>query len=163
MRHRDKKSAWEALSDWKALRQKVTDAGGENYDAPVLVQFTDTKTFEVMDREIVEDEFYVLRKYKLVRELAADGADLEKAISEQKRPPGSGSGGRNRGRSGRGRRRSSRSSGRDDKRDSGGDGSSKKPSRRRRPRRTGKPKEGANAGSSGTSSGSDEKKPPRKR
>ena len=40
-------------------------------DTPVLVQFTDTNTFEVMDRDIVEDEFYVLRKYKLVRELAA--------------------------------------------------------------------------------------------
>jgi hypothetical protein len=80
MRFKDKESAVEALEAWKRLRGKVETNGGENYDKPVLVQFLDTNTFEVMDRDIVEDEFYVLRKYRILRDLDAAGRDLEEAI-----------------------------------------------------------------------------------
>ncbi len=80
MRFKDKESALEALEDWKRLRRKVETEGGENYEKPVLVQFLDTNTFEVMDRDIVEDEFYVLRKYRILRDLDAGGRDLEDAI-----------------------------------------------------------------------------------
>ncbi len=75
MRHRDKVTPVLALEDWKALRQKVLELGGENYDKPVLVRFLDTDTYT-----IVEDEFYVLRRWKLVRELDPEGKDLDEAI-----------------------------------------------------------------------------------
>lgn len=84
MRHRDVESARQALEDWKALRERVVAEGGEQYEKPVLVRFMATNTYEVMDRDIVEDEFYVLRKYQIVRELDAAGADLEQAIRETK-------------------------------------------------------------------------------
>jgi hypothetical protein len=80
MRHRDHETAAGALKDWLELRQKVKQEGGENYEKPVLVQFLDRNTYEVMDRDIVEDEFYVLRRYKIVRELDPKGTDLEEAI-----------------------------------------------------------------------------------
>jgi hypothetical protein len=80
MRFKDKETAVEALEAWKRLRRKVETDGGENYEKPVLVQFLDTNTFEVMDRDIVEDEFYVLRKYRILRDLDPGGADLEEAI-----------------------------------------------------------------------------------
>ncbi|MBK8205511.1 MAG: hypothetical protein IPK87_01835 [Planctomycetes bacterium] len=80
MRHKDKETALEALEAWKRLRAKVAVEGGENYDKPVLVQFLDRNTFEVMDRDIVEDEFYVLRKHRILRDLDPQGKDLEDAI-----------------------------------------------------------------------------------
>jgi len=113
MRHRDKETVLAALKDWQALREKVASEGGDNYDQPVLVKFLDTGTFEVMDKDIVEDEFYVLRQYKILRELKPDGQDLQDAIRDagkdaprrksggrpgQKRPTGSRRGGRKRGR-----------------------------------------------------------------
>lgn len=85
MRHRDKQTVTEALEDWQALRRKVNAEGGENYEKPILVKFLDTGTFEVMDRDIVEDEFYVLRKWKLLRELDPAGGDLDQAIRESRR------------------------------------------------------------------------------
>ncbi len=80
MRHKDKETALEALEAWKRLRAKVAVEGGDNYDKPVLVQFLDRNTFEVMDRDIVEDEFYVLRKHRILRDLDPQGRDLEDAI-----------------------------------------------------------------------------------
>jgi hypothetical protein len=128
MRHRDKQTVLAALKDWKVLREKVNAEGGDNYEKPVLVKFLDTGTFEVMDRDIVEDEFYVLRRYKILRELKPDGADLQDAIrdagkeapkrkgkSGQKRQ-GSRRGGRRRGRRRTGRR-GSRSGGKGGKQD----------------------------------------------
>lgn len=94
MRHRDKETPAKALEDWKRLREKVAELGGDNYEKPVLVKFLDTDTYEVMDRDIVEDEFYVLRQWKLIRELDAEGKDLEDAIKEEHK---------NRGRRGKGR------------------------------------------------------------
>jgi hypothetical protein len=91
MRHRDKDTVVEALEDWRGLRKKTTAEGGENYEKPVLVKFLDTGTFEVMDRDIVEDVFYVLRQHKILRELAADGRDLDAAIRDagrESRPKG---------------------------------------------------------------------------
>jgi hypothetical protein len=91
MRHRDKDTVVEALEDWRSLRKKTTAEGGENYEKPVLVKFLDTGTFEVMDRDIVEDVFYVLRQHKILRELAADGRDLDAAIRDagrESRPKG---------------------------------------------------------------------------
>lgn len=85
MRHRDKQTVVDALKDWKALREKVLAEGGENYDRPVLVKFLDSGTFEVMERDIVEDEFYVLRKFKVLRELNPEGKDLQEAIREADR------------------------------------------------------------------------------
>lgn len=84
MRHRDKETAVQALEDWKRLREKVLELGGDNYEKPVLVKFLDTNTYEVMDRDIVEDEFYVLRHWKLIRELDAEGKDLDKALQEER-------------------------------------------------------------------------------
>ena len=81
MRHRDQSSVLEALEDWKGLRLKVQQEGGEQYEQPVLVKFLDTGTFEVMDRDIVEDEFYVLRRHKILRELDAQGRDCVKEVS----------------------------------------------------------------------------------
>lgn len=80
MRHKDKETALEALEAWKRLRAKVAVEGSENYDKPVLVQFLDRNTFEVMDRDIVEDEFYVLRKHRILRDLDPQGKDLDDAI-----------------------------------------------------------------------------------
>jgi hypothetical protein len=91
MRHRDKETVVEALEDWRNLRKKTTAEGGENYVKPVLVKFLDTGTFEVMDRDIVEDVFYVLREHKIMRDLAPDGRDLEAAIRDagrETRPKG---------------------------------------------------------------------------
>lgn len=88
MRHRDQPSAFEALMDWKAIRRKVEAEGGLQYEKPVLVRFADRGTFEVMDREIVEDKFYVLRPFKIMRELDAKGADLEQAIRENRQGGG---------------------------------------------------------------------------
>ncbi|MBE7490411.1 MAG: hypothetical protein HS108_01405 [Planctomycetes bacterium] len=84
MRHRESPTALEALEAWKALRRKVEAEGGQHYDRPVLVRFGDKGTFEVMDRDIVEDEFYVRRPYKVIRELDPKGADLEQALREQR-------------------------------------------------------------------------------
>ncbi len=94
MRFKDKETVVEALEAWKRLRDKVEREGGEHYDKPVLVQFLDTNTYEVMDRDIVEDEFYVLRKYRVLRDLNAAGADLEDAIRSAR-----GAGGKPQGRS----------------------------------------------------------------
>jgi hypothetical protein len=91
MRHRDKETVVEALEDWRGLRKKTTAEGGENYTKPVLVKFLDTGTFEVMDRDIVEDVFYVLREHKIMRDLSPDGRDLEAAIRDagrENRPKG---------------------------------------------------------------------------
>jgi hypothetical protein len=85
MRHRDKETVTEALQAWQDLRAKVEVEGGDQYEKPVLVKFLDTGTFEVMDRDIVEDEFYVLRKWKILRELDPAGADLEQAIRDSRR------------------------------------------------------------------------------
>ena len=74
-----------ALEDWRGLRSKVDAEGGDHYDKPVLVKFLDRGTFEVMDRDIVEDEFYVLRPHKILRELDAAGKDLEQAIRDAQR------------------------------------------------------------------------------
>lgn len=82
MRHKDQPTAIAALEAWKRLRAKVEAAGGDNYAKPVLVQFLDANTFEVMDRDIVEDEFYVLRKYRVLRDLDPAGQDLEEAIRQ---------------------------------------------------------------------------------
>jgi hypothetical protein len=134
MRHRDKPTAAEALHDWKRLRKKVEENGGENYEKPVLVQFLDANTFEVMDRDIVEDEFYVLRKYRIVRELDAAGKDLEDAIRQ--------SGGERRS-SAPGRRRGERR-GRGDKpkpESQKGEKRSGQKRRKRRPRRAGPKKD----------------------
>jgi len=98
MRHRDKETAAMALESWKALRSKVEQEGGDHYEKPVLVQFLDTNTFEVMDRDIVEDEFYVLRRYKIVRELDPKGTDLEDAIRSHRKPQSSARGGKPKGR-----------------------------------------------------------------
>jgi len=84
MRHRDLPTALEALEAWKALRRKVEAEGGAQYDRPLLVRFADKGTFEVMDRDIVEDEFYVRRIYKVIRELDPKGADLEQALRENR-------------------------------------------------------------------------------
>ncbi|MCB9894047.1 MAG: hypothetical protein H6839_06355 [Planctomycetes bacterium] len=99
MRHRDQETVQEALEDWRELRSRVEREGGEQYDKPVLVKFLDTGTFEVMDRDIVEDEFYVLRRFKILRELDAAGKDLEQAIRDSRReaPQRSGSQGSRRG------------------------------------------------------------------
>ncbi|MBX3461434.1 MAG: hypothetical protein KF696_15925 [Planctomycetes bacterium] len=80
MRHKDKETLAEALEDWKRLRAKVAAEGGENYEQPVVVHFLDRNTFEVMDRDIVEDEFYVLRKHRILRDLDPQGKDLDEAI-----------------------------------------------------------------------------------
>jgi hypothetical protein len=80
MRHKDKATIAEALQAWKHLRRKVETEGGQHYDKPVLVQFLDRNTYEVMERDIVEDEFYVLRKYRILRDLDASGRDIEEAI-----------------------------------------------------------------------------------
>jgi hypothetical protein len=111
MRHREQITPLDALADYKNLRRKVEQEGGQHYDKPVLVRFADKGTFEVMDRDIVEDEFYVRRVFKIVRELDPKGADLEQALREhrgdgrqpsqrgpqQRRPGGSGrEGGRDR-------------------------------------------------------------------
>jgi hypothetical protein len=85
MRHRDQETVTLALEDWRQLRAKVEAEQGEQYEKPVLVKFLDSGTFEVMDRDIVEDEFYVLRKYKILRELDPTGRDLEAAIRESSR------------------------------------------------------------------------------
>ncbi|MBZ0136001.1 MAG: hypothetical protein K8I27_06470, partial [Planctomycetes bacterium] len=85
MRHRDKETVTAALESWQRLRGKVESEGGDNYAKPVLVKFLDTGTFEVMERDIVEDEFYVLRKWKILRELDPAGKDLEQAIRDSKR------------------------------------------------------------------------------
>lgn len=82
MRHRDRETILDALQDWRELRKKVAVEGGENYEKPVLVKFLDTGTFEVMERDIVEDQFYVLREHKILRELDAGGRDLEAAIRD---------------------------------------------------------------------------------
>lgn len=84
MRHREHASPLDALTDWKQLRRKVDQEGGQHYEKPVLVRFADKGTFEVMDRDIVEDEFYVRRPFKIVRELDAKGADLEQALREHR-------------------------------------------------------------------------------
>jgi hypothetical protein len=111
MRHRDQETAEQALEDWKALRRKVEQEGGDNYEKPVLIKFLDTNTYEVMDRDIVEDEFYVLRRYKLIRELDPAGKDLDEAIRSTRKPGSakqraSGRGqGQSRGKSSRRRRR----------------------------------------------------------
>ena len=85
MRHRDKATVTQALESWQRLRAKVETEGGDNYVQPVLVKFLDTGTFEVMDRDIVEDEFYVPRKWKILRELDPAGKDLEQAIKDSRR------------------------------------------------------------------------------
>ena len=85
MRHRDQETVQAALEDWRELRGKVEREGGEQYEKPVLVKFLDSGTFEVMDRDIVEDEFYVLRRFKILRELDATGKDLEQAIRDSRR------------------------------------------------------------------------------
>ena len=85
MRHRDKATVTQALESWQRLRAKVETEGGDNYEQPVLVKFLDTGTFEVMERDIVEDEFYVLRKWKILRELDPAGKDLEQAIKDSRR------------------------------------------------------------------------------
>ena len=85
MRHRDKETITQALESWQRLRKKVEAEGGDNYEKPVLVKFLDKGTFEVMDRDIVEDEFYVLRKWKILRELDPAGKDLEQAIKDSRR------------------------------------------------------------------------------
>jgi hypothetical protein len=85
MRHRDQETVQFALEDWRELRAKVEREGGDQYEQPVLVKFLDTGTFEVMDRDIVEDEFYVLRPHKILRELDAAGKDLEQAIKDSRR------------------------------------------------------------------------------
>lgn len=99
MRHRDQSTPVLALEDWKALREKVRELGGENYEKPVLVKFLDSNTYEVMDRDIVEDEFYVLRRWKIVRELDPEGRDLEDAIREvhKSKPRKGGRGGKSKG------------------------------------------------------------------
>jgi hypothetical protein len=128
MRHRDQETAALALEDWKRLRAKVTEAGGENYEKPVLVKFLDTRTYEVMDRDIVEDEFYVLRQWKLIRELDAEGKDLEEAIQQERKRDGQRGKGKGKGRS----RSGSKSSG------SKSSGSKRKRSGRRRGKRGGR-------------------------
>lgn len=80
MRHKDKETLVEALEDWKRLRAKVAAEGGEQYEKPVVVHFLDRNSYEVMDRDIVEDEFYVLRKHRILRDLDPQGRDLEEAI-----------------------------------------------------------------------------------
>lgn len=102
MRHRDKETVTQALESWQRLRKKVEAEGGDNYEKPVLVKFLDTGTFEVMDRDIVEDEFYVLRKWKILRELDPAGKDLDKAIKDSRRdaPKQSGRSGQRGGRQG---------------------------------------------------------------
>lgn len=89
MRHRDLPSAVDALENWRDLRRKVQAEGGQPYEKPVLVRFLDTNTWEVMDRDIVEDEFYVRRPFKVMRELAPDGADIDRAIRETRGGGGS--------------------------------------------------------------------------
>jgi hypothetical protein len=135
MRHRDHETAAAALKDWRELRQKVEQEGGENYEKPVLVQFLDRNTYEVMDRDIVEDEFYVLRRYKIVRELDPKGADLEDAIRSV---AGGGKSTRGPSRSGRGRsRRGGKPKGDGKPKAEGkGDGKGGQRKRRRRPRRS---------------------------
>lgn len=69
MRHRDQPTKAKALREWQALMESVKAEGGEGYDIPVLVHFKDEKTYEVMDKDIVEDEFYVRRPFKILRNL----------------------------------------------------------------------------------------------
>lgn len=140
MRHKDKPTAAEALQDWKRIRQKVEAEGGENYDKPVLVQFLDANTFEVMDRDIVEDEFYVLRKYRILRDLDPAGKDLEEAIRQAGGDRRSGPSRRSQpGRSGRSKPRGA-GQGKSDRGEGNGEKRSGQRRRKRRPRRGGKPK-----------------------
>lgn len=134
MRHKDQPTAAAALEAWKRLRAKVEAAGGENYEKPVLVQFLDANTFEVMDRDIVEDEFYVLRKYRIVRELDAAGKDLEDAIRQSGGERRSAAPGRRRG-EGRGR------AGKPKPESQKGEKRSGQKRRKRRPRRAGPKKD----------------------
>lgn len=152
MRHRDKKTVVDALKDWKALREKVLAEGGENYERPVLVKFLDSGTFEVMERDIVEDEFYVLRKFKILRELNAEGKDLQDAIREADREKpnrrsssGQKSGGQKSG------QKPGQKSGQKSGQKRGGSSSGNRRGGRRRGRRTGKRSTGSKGG--GESSG----------
>ena len=161
MRHRDKETVLSALEDWKALRERVATEGGENYERPVLVKFLDSGTFEVMERDIVEDEFYVLRKFKIMRELAPDGKDLQDAIREAGReaPQRRGRSSQSRGsRGGKGKGGSARGSSAkagQPKDDSAGDkaGTGNKRGSRRRGRRTGRRGGKRGSGSGGADAG----------
>lgn len=95
MRHRESVSSKEALQAWDELRKHVKAAGGDPYTKPVLVKFLDTNGYEVMDRDIVEDEFYVRRRYKIVKSLDGSrrGSELTKGapnagVSRRKRTRG---------------------------------------------------------------------------
>jgi len=57
------------MRKYNELKTRVEREGGEAFSRPVLVRFLDTNSYQVMERSIVEDEFYVRRRFKVVKKL----------------------------------------------------------------------------------------------